>query len=202
MKIAYERIGREKSICYYFYGTLRHETAKELSDILNRDIRGKTELSCMQGYSFIYKIGMASLLPHKNIEILTIQIFADGINTSGTDKAEDSSLYSRIMLWLLIQYYKRFLKNRFQKTFEGKILFIFITMLLMRLVTNLLLKRHIEAEKTLKICNLVRNLINNVSATIFILPPIMDSYTEGLREYNKVKLMLNQLMKVERFIFI
>jgi uncharacterized protein (TIGR02687 family) len=66
---------------------LRYESAVELSDLLNRKLKGSSELDVMLGVIPSYTaLGMASLLPHKNIGITDkADIEIDGISTKGTD---------------------------------------------------------------------------------------------------------------------
>lgn len=173
---------------------LRYETAKELSDILNRDIRGKTELSCMQGVIPSYtKLGMASLLPHKNIEILdNSDIFADGINTSGTDNRQKIlSLYSDNALAIQFNTIKDFKRTDFRETFEGKNLIYIYHNVIDAVGDKSATERDVfeAVEKALEdISNLVRNLINNVSATnIYITSDHGFIYRRStLQEYNKI----------------
>jgi len=69
---------------------LRYESAKELLAILNAEQKGKAELSFMQGVIPSYtKLGMAALLPHKNIAITDkADVLIDGISSQGTENRE------------------------------------------------------------------------------------------------------------------
>lgn len=66
---------------------LRYESAEELSNRLTNERKGKVELDYMQGVLPSYtKLGMASLLPNKNIEINDkYDVIVDGINSNGTE---------------------------------------------------------------------------------------------------------------------
>ena len=66
---------------------LRYEAAREFAKILNTERRGSTEISAVQGVLPSYtKLGMASLLPHRNIEISSdYGISVDGISIEGTE---------------------------------------------------------------------------------------------------------------------
>ncbi|MFZ5649489.1 MAG: BREX-1 system phosphatase PglZ type A [Bacillota bacterium] len=66
---------------------LRYESAVELRAILNREQKGSSQLEVMLGVIPSYTaLGMASLLPHKNISITDkADIEIDGISTKGTD---------------------------------------------------------------------------------------------------------------------
>jgi uncharacterized protein (TIGR02687 family) len=66
---------------------LRYEAATELSETLNKDTLGLTELSYMVGVLPSYtKLGMASLLPHKILEYKGKEIFVDGTGSDGLEK--------------------------------------------------------------------------------------------------------------------
>ncbi len=69
---------------------LRYESAVELTEILNAEQKGTTELSCMLGVVPSYtKLGMAALLPHKSIEITDkAEILVDGRASQGTENRE------------------------------------------------------------------------------------------------------------------
>lgn len=66
---------------------LRYEAAREFAKILNTKRKGSTEISAVQGVLPSYtKLGMASLLPHQNIEISSdYGISVDGISIEGTE---------------------------------------------------------------------------------------------------------------------
>ena len=66
---------------------LRYESAVELNNILNREQKGASELEVMLGVIPSYTaLGMASLLPHKQIDITDKADFEiGGISTEGTD---------------------------------------------------------------------------------------------------------------------
>jgi len=66
---------------------LRYESAVELNNILNREQKGASELDVMLGVIPSYTaLGMASLLPHKQLDITEKADFEiQGISTEGTD---------------------------------------------------------------------------------------------------------------------
>jgi len=78
--------GNERLIVVISDG-LRYESAAGLSAILNREQKGSSELEVMLGVIPSYTVlGMASLLPHKNISITDkADIEIDGISARGTD---------------------------------------------------------------------------------------------------------------------
>lgn len=64
---------------------LRYEAAQELMQRLNTEINGSTELTWMQGCVPSYtRLGMASLLPHKEISMQGEDIYINGMNTKDT----------------------------------------------------------------------------------------------------------------------
>ena len=68
---------------------LRYENAVELKDVLNKSTKGMMELKAMAGSLPSYtKLGMASLLPHKNIEYKNNHILVDGIDSESTVNRE------------------------------------------------------------------------------------------------------------------
>ncbi len=64
---------------------LRYEAAREFAEILNAESRGSTEITAMQGVLPSYtKLGMASLLPHKKIDINSdYEVSVDGNSIEG-----------------------------------------------------------------------------------------------------------------------
>ena len=66
---------------------LRYESAEELNTLLTNERKGKAELDYMQGVLPSYtKLGMASLLPNKKIEINDkYDVLVNGINSNGTE---------------------------------------------------------------------------------------------------------------------
>ncbi|MDA0525419.1 BREX-1 system phosphatase PglZ type A [Methanococcoides alaskense] len=68
---------------------LRYEVAAELQEVLNRETPGIIELNAITGNLPSYtKLGMASLLPHKDLEYKSGRIIADGISTEGSQNRE------------------------------------------------------------------------------------------------------------------
>ena len=67
--------------------SLRYESAAELNNLLNREQKGTSELDVMLGVIPSYtELGMASLLPHKQIDITDKAEFEiGGISTKGTE---------------------------------------------------------------------------------------------------------------------
>lgn len=173
---------------------LRYEAAKELSDILNRDIRGKAELSYMQGVIPSYtKLGMSALLPNNNIEILdNSDVIADGINTSGINNRQNIlSLYSEDALAIQYNNIKDFKRSDYKETFDGKKLIYIYHNVIDAVGDKAATERDVfeAVEKTLDdLNNLVKNLVNNISATnIYITADHGFIYRRSpLQEYDKI----------------
>ena len=65
---------------------LRYEIAVELKDVLNKSTKGTLELKSIAAQlPSNTKLGMACLLPHKNIEYSNKHIFVDGIDSESTE---------------------------------------------------------------------------------------------------------------------
>lgn len=65
---------------------LRFEAAKELSEMLNKERKGSTEITTLQGVAPSYTdLGMASLLPHKQISYQDGNVFVDGFRAKGSE---------------------------------------------------------------------------------------------------------------------
>lgn len=62
---------------------LRYEAGKELINLLNKEVRGTTEIDFMQGVTpSTTKFGMASLLPRQTLEYSDkAEVIVDGVNT-------------------------------------------------------------------------------------------------------------------------
>ena len=65
---------------------LRYEVAVELQEVLNRDTKGLVNKSAMLGNIPSYtQLGMASLLPHKELTYKNKTIYVDGMSTQGLE---------------------------------------------------------------------------------------------------------------------
>ncbi|MBU5425119.1 BREX-1 system phosphatase PglZ type A [Tissierella pigra] len=150
---------------------LRYEAAKEFSDIINRDRQGKSEIFFMQGVIPSYtKLGMASLLPHKKIEISDKgDILVDGINSSGTIN-RGKILSNHINKSVAIQYndVKDMKRPEYKEVFGGKNLIYIYHDVIDAIGDKASTERDVfeAVEKTIDdLNNLIKNLVNNVSAT-------------------------------------
>lgn len=188
---------------------LRYESAKEFSDVINRDRQGKSELSYMQGVLPSYtKLGMASLLPHKKIEITDNgDILVDGINSSGTVN-RGKILLNHMDDAVAIQYndFKDMNRQEYKKVFGGKKL-IYIYHDAIDVVGEAYnTERDVfkAVEKTINdLNNLIKNLVNNVSATnIYITADHGFIYRRSpLQEFDKMgRLVVKRVEQGRRFI--
>ncbi|KPU27971.1 hypothetical protein TR13x_01070 [Caloranaerobacter sp. TR13] len=188
---------------------LRYEAAKEFSDILNVQRRGKAEITFMQGVIPSYtKLGMASLLPHREIIINNkSEIIVDGINSQGTENRKKILLnYSDNAIAIQYNDMKDMKRKDYKKVFEGKNLIYIYHNVIDAIGDKPLTERDVfeGVEKTFDdLNNLIRNLINNVSATnIYITSDHGFIYRRStLQEFDKIqKTTLKSLDESRRFI--
>ena len=150
---------------------LRYEGAKELVDVLSSNIRGTTEINYMQGVLPSYtKLGMASLLPNKKIEINDNgDVYVDNINTQGTENRE-RILQSYCNESIAVQFddIKDMKRDGYKSLLEGKkLVYIYHNKIDARGDHSSTEDEVFEAmDKTFEdVTILIKNLINNVSAT-------------------------------------
>ncbi|MBV1819080.1 BREX-1 system phosphatase PglZ type A [Anaerosalibacter bizertensis] len=164
-------VRKEDRIFVIISDALRYEAGVELTELLNKDLRGSAEVEPMLGVVPSYtKLGMASLLPRKSIEIDgNGNILVDGINTQGTENRE-KILKNYSNKAMAIQYNDIVDMNRkeYEDTFVGKkLVYIYhntIDALGDKAQTERDVFRGVKAALE-DISNLVRRLVNNVSAT-------------------------------------
>lgn len=79
---------RKGKVCVLISDAFRYEVGEELQSLIRREDRFDAELvpalSCLPSYT---QLGMASLLPHKTLQILendSGEVMADGVSTMGT----------------------------------------------------------------------------------------------------------------------
>lgn len=153
---------------------LRYEAANELSELLNVERKGSTEIIAMQGVLPSYTdLGMASLLPHKEIRLIEDSIYIDGLKGSSTEN-RNSILTKHVSDALAIQYKDMVDYNRqqYRDVFTGKkVIYIYHNSIDANGDHPVTERRVFDAvEDTFKeLTVLVNNLINHVSAsTIYI----------------------------------
>ncbi|WP_352404441.1 BREX-1 system phosphatase PglZ type A [Sporanaerobacter acetigenes] len=184
----------EERVFVIISDAFRYEAAKELTDILNRDRRGRAELFFMQGVIPSYtKLGMASLLPHKNIEMNDIgDVLVDNINSAGTENRQKIlSMYSEDVVAIKYNDMKDMKRPEYKKIFEGKKLVYIYHNVVDAIGDKPSTERDVfeAVEKTFEDLNsLIKNLINNVSATnIYITADHGFIYRRSnLKEYDKI----------------
>jgi uncharacterized protein (TIGR02687 family) len=188
---------------------LRYEAAKEFSDIINRDRQGKSEIFFMQGVVPSYtKLGMASLLPHKKIEINDNgDIVVDGINSSGTIN-RGKILFNHIEESVAIQYndVKDMKRPEYKEIFGGKRLIYIYHDVIDAIGDKASTERDVfeAVEKAIDdLNNLIKSLIHNVSATnIYITSDHGFIYRRSpLQEFDKMaKLGVKAIEQGRRYI--
>lgn len=79
------RAGRERTVVI-ISDAFRYECARELLDVLQADIKYEARLEAMEAeVPTVTEIGMASLLPHKKLEVAEdLTVTVDGLGTSGS----------------------------------------------------------------------------------------------------------------------
>ncbi|WP_352420855.1 BREX-1 system phosphatase PglZ type A [Proteiniborus sp.] len=187
-------IRNEERVFIIISDAFRYEAAVEFSDILNRDRRGKAELSFMQGVIPSYtKLGMATLLPHKKIEINEkSEVIVDGLSSSGTENRQKILLnYSPDVVAIQYSHIKDMNRAEYKEVFDGKKLIYIYHNAIDAIGDKASTERDVftAVEKTFDdLNNLIKNLVNNVSATnIYITADHGFIYRRSsLQEYNKI----------------
>jgi len=150
---------------------LRYDVGQELQALLNKELRGAAQLSFMQGVvPSTTKVGMAALLPGKVMEINDkADVIKDGINTQGTENRQ-KILSKKSDRAVAIQYQDMADMKRaeYKETFEGNRLIYIYHNVIDATGDKSTTEREVfhAAEKALQeMIQLVRNLMNHVSAT-------------------------------------
>lgn len=172
----------------------RYEAAKEFTDILNKERRGRAELSFMQGVVPSYtKLGMAALLPHKTLEINNkAEVIVDGVNSMGTEnRSKILSSYSDGAVAITYNDMKDMKRPDYKENFDGKkLIYIYHNGIDAIGETPITERDVFEAvERTFDdLKNLIASLVNNVSATnIYITADHGFIYRRSaLKEYDKM----------------
>lgn len=102
---------------------LRYEIAAELSDKLNSETKGACEIQPLLGViPSVTKLGMASLLPHKNLEIdLNGRVLIDGKSSSGMENRIEI-LQAAVAESVAVHFQELFAMNKAgrRESFKGK----------------------------------------------------------------------------------
>lgn len=188
-------ISRGERVFVIVSDALRYEAAKEYSNILNVERKAFTQIDHLQGVIPSYtKLGMASILPHKNIELDEHwEVIVDGINSSGTENRQKIlSIYCEEAMAIQYKALKEMTRNEFRKTFTGKkLIYIYHNSIDARgdhaATESEVFSAVDDTFKELR--TLINELINNVSASnIFITSDHGFIYKRGtLTESDKTK---------------
>ncbi|SHF06676.1 BREX-1 system phosphatase PglZ type A [Clostridium fallax] len=166
--------GKERTFVIISDG-LRYESAEELNTLLTNERKGKSELDYMQGVLPTYtKLGMASLLPNKTIEINDkYDVIVNGISSNGTDN-RDSILKMENEKSLAITY------DKVMDMRDAEIRKVFVGLEVVYIYHNTIDARgdHASTEREVfsateesfkEIIALVNKLVNRVSAASIII---------------------------------
>lgn len=173
---------------------LRYECAREFCDILNIERKGTATIEAMQGVLPSYtKLGMASLLPNKDLVIKDNNVYINGINTNSTEN-RDKILKSKHNDSIAVTYnnIKDLSSAEFRNLFTGKkIIYIYHNMIDARGDNQLSEREVFEAvEDTFdELKHLIARLIDRCSAkNIYITSDHGFLYRRGgLNESDKIK---------------
>lgn len=172
----------------------RYEAAKEFTDILNKERRGKVELFFMQGVIPSYtKLGMAVLLPHTTIEVNNkAEVIVDGINSMGTENRQKIlSLCSPDAVAITYKDMKDMKRPEYKDLFDGKKLIYIYHNVIDAIGDAAITDRDVfeAVERTFgELKDMIASLVNNVSATnIYVTADHGFIYRRSsLKEYNKI----------------
>jgi uncharacterized protein (TIGR02687 family) len=189
---------------------LRYEAAKEFCEILNTERKGAVEISYMQGSVPLYtKLGMASLLPNKKLELNDgAEVIVDGVNSAGIEnRGKILDMYSKNALAITYKVLKDMNRNDYKKAFEGKkLVYIYHDEI------DAFGDNHHTEEKVFsavrktfeELTDVIRNLVNNISASnIFITADHGFIYRRSdLNDFDKLERNLENdcLEKKKRFV--
>lgn len=148
----------------------RYDCAKEFSDILNTEAKGSATVDVLQGVlPSCTKLGMASLLPNKNITLDDKNnVYVDNISSEGTSN-RDKILKSKNSNSLAITYkdLEYLSSSEFKKVFTGKkVIYIYHNVIDAR-GDNASTEREVfEAceEAFIELKQLANNLVNRLNA--------------------------------------
>lgn len=154
---------------------LRYEAGKELTNLINKEIRGTAEIEFMQGViPSTTKFGMASLLPRRALEVSKkAEVIVDGVNTQGTDnRGKILADYSEDALAIGYHDMVDMKRQDYKETFEGRKLIYIYHNVIDAVGDKSLTEREVfdSVEKAFaELVLLIKNLVNHVSATNIII---------------------------------
>ncbi|MGG2028732.1 BREX-1 system phosphatase PglZ type A [Gottfriedia sp. S16(2024)] len=187
---------------------LRYEAAKELSELLNVERKGSTEISAKQGVLPSYTdLGMASLLPFQELNLVEDSVYIDGLKASNTEN-RNSVLDRHAGDAIAVQYKDVVDYNRqqYRDVFTGKkVIYIYHNTIDANGDHAVTERKVFDAvnETFNELRELVNNLINHVSAsTIYITADHGFLYQRSsLESYDKViKTINNAIIDNRRFL--
>jgi uncharacterized protein (TIGR02687 family) len=153
---------------------LRYEAAMELSERLNNERKGSTEIAAMQGVLPSHTdLGMAVILPHKSISYQKGQVVIDTIRATGTEN-RDKILKKYVEDSIAIQYKDIIEMNRMQlrEVVSGKkVVYIYHNSIDAR-GDHAATEREVfnAVEDTFhEISSLINHLVNSVSAAHMVI---------------------------------
>lgn len=114
---------RNERVIVIVSDAFRYEAANEFSEILNKERRGSTDITFMQGNIPSYtKLGMAALLPYKSINMdENYDVFIDGISTEGTEnRSKILAGYSPNSIAIQFKDIVDMKREDYKKVFGGK----------------------------------------------------------------------------------
>jgi uncharacterized protein (TIGR02687 family) len=168
-------VRKDERIVVIISDALRYESAVELREILSHEFKGECTLTEMLGVIPSYTaLGMAALLPHRNIEINDKgEIIVDGISSKGTEnrekilktaKAESVAIQAETLMEMG--------KHKLSETFNGvKLIYIYHNVIDAR-GDNAATEREVfdATEKAFgEITAIVRKLTGGISAINFLI---------------------------------
>lgn len=187
-------LSKDERVFVVISDALRYEAAKELCDQLNIERKASTEITFMQGVipSFT-KLGMASLLPHKNIELdEQMNVIVNGINSLTTANREKILLQYHPDA-IAVQYDDIIDMNRkkFRELFSGKKLIYIYHNQIDAKGDHAATEREVfqAVDETIEeLKQLINHLVNDLSATnIYITADHGFIYKRGrLQERDKI----------------
>ncbi|MEA4892465.1 MAG: BREX-1 system phosphatase PglZ type A [Peptococcaceae bacterium] len=128
-KYARRYVVDDERIVVIISDALRYESAVELNARLNRDQKGVSELDVMLGVLPSYTtLGMAALLPHKNISITdNADIEIDGVSSQGTEnRCKILRQYKKESIAVLYDDIMKLSKQQMAEKFAGiKLIYIY-----------------------------------------------------------------------------
>ncbi len=164
-------IKNEERVFLIISDALRYEAGKELINLINKEVRGATEIEFMQGViPSTTKFGMASLLPRRTIEVNEkCEIIVDDLNTMSTEnRGKILANYNQDARAISFHDMVDMKRIDYKEAFEGRKLIYIYHNVIDAVGDKPLTEREVfeAVEKAFEdLVLLVKNLVNHVSAT-------------------------------------